>query len=235
MQRKENLFDVTKVAGEPVSRILCAARRASDSHRDAQRGAAIIPLGPGSLRDSSSLPEGRSHILSNAAYGPGQPSPPIWPCSTRGFPCPGCCHPGGGLLPHLFTLTKCRSTKTGKLHGFPQACRRGASRTGGLFSVALSVAAFPAASFRPQNLRDRPPGVTRRVAPSWPALASSPRPESGLSSRPLQAPKNPERAGDHPAHPLLSLYLRLGRTPKTGPRLANIALRGVSSRVLQNG
>jgi hypothetical protein len=41
------------------------------------------------------------------AYGPGRPSPPIWPCSTRGFPCPGCCHPGGGLLPHLFTLTKC--------------------------------------------------------------------------------------------------------------------------------
>ncbi len=39
-------------------------------------------------------------------YGPGQPSPPIWPCTTRGFPCPECHHPGGGLLPHLFTLTR---------------------------------------------------------------------------------------------------------------------------------
>ena len=44
-------------------------------------------------------------------FGLGQPSPPIWPCSTRGFPCPGCCHPGGGLLPHLFTLAKCARPK----------------------------------------------------------------------------------------------------------------------------
>ena len=56
----------------------------------------IIPLGPESLQDSSGLPEGHN--------GPGQPSPPIWPCSTRGLPCPRCCHRGGGLLPHLFTL-----------------------------------------------------------------------------------------------------------------------------------
>jgi hypothetical protein len=39
--------------------------------------------------------------------GPGQPFPPIWPCFARGLPCPRCCHRGGGLLPHLFTLTKC--------------------------------------------------------------------------------------------------------------------------------
>jgi hypothetical protein len=36
--------------------------------------------------------------------GPGQPYPPIWPCSTRGFPCLRCCHRSGGLLPHRFTL-----------------------------------------------------------------------------------------------------------------------------------
>jgi len=34
-----------------------------------------------------------------------------------------------------------------------------------------------------RTLDDEPPGVTRRVAPSQPALASSPRLESGLSSR----------------------------------------------------
>src|SRR4029077_1375715 len=37
---------------------------------------------------------------------PGRLSPPIWPCTTRGFPCLRCCHRSGGLLPHLFTLTK---------------------------------------------------------------------------------------------------------------------------------
>ena len=29
---------------------------------------------------------------------------PIWPCSRWGFPCPGDCSTGGGLLPRLFTL-----------------------------------------------------------------------------------------------------------------------------------
>jgi len=37
---------------------------------------------------------------------PGRLSPPIWPCTTRGFPCLRCCHRSGGLLPHLFTLAK---------------------------------------------------------------------------------------------------------------------------------
>jgi hypothetical protein len=102
-----------KVAGEPVSRILSAAfhaRFASGAFRKCS--AAIIPLGPESLWDSSSLPEGCSaSLFERSAYGPGRPSPPIWPCSTRGFPCPGCCHPGGGLLPHLFTLAKCARPK----------------------------------------------------------------------------------------------------------------------------
>ena len=151
------------------------------------RNAAIIPLGPESLRDSSSLPEGQSaRSCERNAYGPGQPSPPIWPCSTRGFPCPGCCHPGGELLPHLFTLAKCARPK--------EACSR-------FFREPVAaVQASPAVSFlwhfpwpskilrsRRWQLRGtprQPPGVTRRVALPWPALASSPRPESGLSSRP---------------------------------------------------
>jgi hypothetical protein len=82
----------------------------------ATRSVAIIPLGPGSLRGSSSLPEGQSESFSRMLrIGPGRPSPPIWPCSTRGFPCPGCCHPGGGLLPHLFTLAKCARPKEADL------------------------------------------------------------------------------------------------------------------------
>ncbi len=35
----------------------------------------------------------------------GPVDPPIWPCSARGLPCPDRRRPGGGLLPHLFTLT----------------------------------------------------------------------------------------------------------------------------------
>jgi hypothetical protein len=34
-----------------------------------------------------------------------QESSPIWSCSMRGLPCPRYRYRGGGLLPHLFTLT----------------------------------------------------------------------------------------------------------------------------------
>src|SRR5437016_941471 len=37
---------------------------------------------------------------------PGRLSPPIWPCTARGFPCLRRHHRSGGLLPHLFTLAK---------------------------------------------------------------------------------------------------------------------------------
>ena len=37
---------------------------------------------------------------------------PIWPCTRRGFPCPVDFSPGGGLLHHLFTLT--RPLRTGR-------------------------------------------------------------------------------------------------------------------------
>src|SRR5712671_7458319 len=37
---------------------------------------------------------------------PGRLSPPIWPCTTRGFPGSRYCYRDGGLLPHLFTLAK---------------------------------------------------------------------------------------------------------------------------------
>src|SRR5437899_4747600 len=70
----------------------------------------IIPLGRGSRHGSSSLPEGCSQSrlapllrergkLSFASLGePGRLSPPIWPCTTRGFPCLACCQTSGGLL-----------------------------------------------------------------------------------------------------------------------------------------
>ena len=72
--------------------------------------------------------------------------------------------------------------------------------TGGLFSVALSVAGFPAALAR---RKERPPDVIRRVA-------LNPRPakaEEGFRSPdfPPVRPACARRTGDHPAHPLLQL------------------------------
>ena len=85
---------------------------------------------------------------------PGQLSPPIWPCTARGFPCSRCYRRDGGLLPHLFTLACARTIRHPE--GFPPGYHR-AALAGGLFSVALSVTwPLPAAS----------PGVTRRVAHS---------------------------------------------------------------------
>jgi hypothetical protein len=122
-----------------------SVRRANKKHLHA---AAIIPLGHASRRDSSSLPEGcslrslrhrrgRAPACANALIEPGRLSPPIWPCTTRGFPCLRCCHRSGGLLPHLFTLAKRFSfAKTSRRSpcAMPPCCS-----AGGLFSVALSV------------------------------------------------------------------------------------------------
>src|SRR6266849_4218439 len=177
-----------KLAGEPVSRILC---RTQTGNRLAC--AAIIPLVPVSLPGSSSLPEGshsrwlapprkeRVHFHERSLIEPGRLSPPIWSCTARGFPCPRCHHRSGGLLPHLFTLAK-RSEPVEA--GFSPSCfTRPASAqllfedvsqvslcdatalhsAGGLFSVALSVAPLVGQAFLPV-LPDSPPGVTRRVA-----------------------------------------------------------------------
>ena len=129
------------VAGEPVSRILSNhALRPIRTGHITQRGdhssRSRIASGLKQPTRGSQLP-----ALRRETFGPGRPSPPIWPCSTRGFPCPECCHSGGGLLPHLFTLTCALSTQTGGLPVFPQACRRSTNSPAVLFSVALSVAA----------------------------------------------------------------------------------------------
>ena len=142
-----------KMADEPVSRILCGA-----SSQEGRRAAAIIPLGRDSRHGSSSLPEGcsrrwiapsqRKNGLCNgdrkavdfaSVLGePGRLSPPIWPCTTRGFPCLVCCQTSGGLLPHLFTLAKLSE----RFEDVPQVFLRDATvllSAGGIFSVALSV------------------------------------------------------------------------------------------------
>jgi len=81
-------------------------------------------------RSASSLKDGLSE--------PGRLSPPIWPCTTRGFPCSSVLLPGRWALTPPFhpclTLLAFRRRPA----GFPARCHR-ARFAGGLFSVALSV------------------------------------------------------------------------------------------------
>ncbi len=108
------------MAGKSVSRILSGAFPSVGNlpapNRFGLRARVIIPLDRESLRDSCSLPEG--------LIGPGQPFPPIWPCSARGFPCLGRCRPSGGLLPHLFTLALRRWTEEDEPKVLPPVCHR---------------------------------------------------------------------------------------------------------------
>jgi hypothetical protein len=52
-----------------------------------------------------------SHLVrpTRSSNDPGRVSLPIWPCSDWGLPCHGRYRPRGGLLPHHFTLTRCRA------------------------------------------------------------------------------------------------------------------------------
>src|SRR5580704_3481920 len=157
----------------------------------------IIPLGPESLRDSSSLPEGQSAaLLRTRCMRAGPALPSYLALLHAGFSVPRVSPPGRWALTPPFHPCQMRSTERGEPAVLPRACRRGTQHTGGIFSVALSVAAPSRLAFAKRTTQ--PPGVTRRVALTPPALASSRRWESGLSSRPqILRP----RTGDHPTHP----------------------------------
>src|SRR5437879_8815042 len=184
------------VADGPVSRILC---RTQTSKRLAC--AAIIPLGHDSHRDSSSLPEGFPQRWlappqkQLSLIEPGRLSPPIWPCTMRGFPCLPCRHGSGGLLPHLFTLAK----RCVLFEDVSQVSLRDATvlrSAGGIFSVALSVALLVA-----QALAGAP-----RCAP-WRYQARCPVKSSALH-------KSEERAsGRCPDFPPVLGHLRPRKRP----------------------
>ena len=157
---------------------------------------------------------------------PGRLSPPIWPCTTRGFPCLRCCHRSGGLLPHLFTLAKLSEL----FEDVSQVFLRDATvllSAGGIFSVALSVnssTGFSLCSFfaaRTISYLSRKPKMHRlksvlrspwryqaRCPISSPALASLRR---GCPDFPPAQPSCDDQASDHPAHPPLSLYRGMAR------------------------
>ena len=121
----------------------------------------IIPLGPGLLRDSSSLPKGSSKHSFECSH-PGWASPPLlFDLAPRGvFRAPDVATRAVGSYPTFSPLPNVPTVR-GAPQVLPAACRRGSSVTGGLFSVALSVAALQTCLRMPQT---QPPGVTRRIA-----------------------------------------------------------------------
>jgi hypothetical protein len=140
---------------------------------------------------------------------PGRLSPPIWPCTTRGFPCLRCCHRSGGLLPHLFTLTK----RNMHFEDVPQVYLRDAS-------VLLRRRSIFCGTFRERSRCRRskpspPEPLPRRYLArrpySSPALASLRR---RCPDFPPAQPSYDDQASDHPAHPLLQLYLGNGHTDR---------------------
>ena len=160
----------------------------------------IIPLGPGSLRDSSSLPEGQSAAPFQAPHiraGPALPS--YLALLHAGFSVPRMSPPGRWALTPPFHPCQMNLAERGVFSVLPKIRRRGASVTGGLFSVALSVAAFSAASFRPPQ---RP--APWRYQARCPVVAGSY--ELATTGVRTFLPSRNFETGDHPAHPLARLY-----------------------------
>jgi len=149
-KRTDSLNPKKLAADEPVSRILCAASRgalrrrgwrsrafAKRTHRELKRRSAmIIPLGPGSFRDSSSLPEGQSSALlrtrcpfvrrgelrASIRAGPALPS--YLALLHAGFSVPRVSPPGRWALTPPFHPCQMRSTDGGEPAVLPWACRR---------------------------------------------------------------------------------------------------------------
>ncbi len=128
-----------ELADEPVSRILCAAsrsltcisgdwrswRRVNRQPGINRRSAMIIPLGPGSLRDSSSLPEGQSAaLLRTRCIRAGPALPSYLALLHAGFSVPRVSPPGRWALTPPFHPYQMRSTDGGEPAVLPWACRR---------------------------------------------------------------------------------------------------------------
>jgi len=165
----------------------------------------IIPLGPGSLRDSSSLPEGQSAARFREQHiraGPALPS--YLALLHAGFSVPRMSPPGRWALTPPFHPCQMRLTERGRPLVLPQACRRGSSITGGFIFCGTFRGRHLAFHLRetrgttPWRYQARCPLPSEAASDSFEGF-----PESGLSSRlplvRLAADSGP--AGDHPTHP----------------------------------
>ena len=133
--------------GQAVSRILSA-----------RAGRAGLRRGPFILCDPT-----------RSLNGTGNPGLPIWSCSQWGLPCPRDYSRGGGLLPHLFTLTRrtgrfvfCCTGRRRRLEAPSPACIP-PSRSGLRGIVPCGVRTF----LPRQAGGDPPPSQDRRTPPSY--------------------------------------------------------------------
>src|SRR5882762_8613643 len=153
------------------------------------------------LCDSLRCGGGSAFAFANLLGEPGRLSPPIWPCTTRGFPCSRYYYRDGGLLPHLFTLAKRFSFARAISPNFSKTSRRfpcampPCCSAGGIFSVALSVTAPhrvelsstpPAEACNPalRDLRGRPLALPGALPYFVTGSCEPTTTVSGLSSRP---------------------------------------------------
>jgi hypothetical protein len=140
---------------------------------------------------------------------PGRLSPPIWPCTTRGFPCPRCCHRSGRLLPHLFTLAK----RCGHFEDVSQVSLCDATAlhsAGGLFSVALSVAPRVA-----QALAGAPHCAPWRYQARCPVKSSAPHKVKSVPQDGVRTFLPPQPCSDGFTPPLLRRDQRSPGPPAT--------------------
>jgi hypothetical protein len=167
------------------------------------RNAAIIPLGPGSLRGSSSLPEGRSASLFRAKRIRAEPALPSYLALLHaGFSVPRMLPSGRWALTPPFHPCQMRSTETGKPLVLPRTCRRGARHTGGL--IFCGTFRSRAAGVRFSLVLWRNPLALPGALPCGSRL---------LRVRHRWSPDFPpvrlacaKQTGDHPTHPPAKLY-----------------------------
>ena len=202
-----------KIAGEPVSRILCAAQSSS-------RLASRLSLAPRDDHSSRSRiapglqqpTRGLQQFAPSSALHTGWASPPLlFGLAPRGvFRAPDVAIRAVGSYPTFSPLPNALR-RNRQPRGFPQACRRGASITGGLIFCG---------TFRNRRKILRSCQWQRRRAPHDNPLAlpgASPCSPTLLRAEDYWSPDFPPvcvscetRTGDHPTHPLQKLYAENG-------------------------
>jgi hypothetical protein len=165
------------VAGELVSRILCAASRSLTCVSGDWRSRHLVLSGARTKPTRRDDHSSRSRIapglkqptrgserraLANAMH-TGRASPPLlFGLAPRGvFRAPSVATRAVGSYPTFSPLPNALDRKR-RARGFAVDLPQGANHTGGIFSVALSVAATSRFAFAERATQ--PPGVTRRVA-----------------------------------------------------------------------
>ena len=161
----------------------------------------IIPLGPGSLRDSSSLPEGQSAaLLRTRSIRAGPALPSYLALLHAGFSVPRVSPPGRWALTPPFHPCQMRSTGRGEPPVLPWACRRARITPAVYF---LWHFPWPRHRVSPSRRRDATPWRYQARCP----FAAGSCEFAAMGVRTFLPPALPppsdgfRPAGDHPTHP----------------------------------